>query len=246
MTSQHDHGRDHGADSDRGTDLGTGVGHGADAHRSTPADDARQLLAHAQELLAHARDAEADVADGHSNLLLLARDVSQARTRRAAARHGAQLEVERELMREALAELIRIAEGAVPLYGDLVRITDDAVAGGVEIADEDAGDDELADAQITLNAIRRIVQAAIEKGREITRIGRLAADRVRDFAEFELLHSQALRDLVEKRVDAVDAALPRLSELEADLVAPEVTVMYDDVMFRRLIGTVDDASDQEM
>lgn len=231
MTSHRDHHHDHHSAS-------------SDADRGTPAVRARRLFADARGLLADVRRIEADSADRGADLYRLATHISRATTRAAAARYGAQFEIARELLREVLEELVGAAEAVGPLDAELVRISDEVVARGAEIADEDAGDDELADVQIVLDTIDQIVRMAFEKGTEMVRIGTLGVARLRDFAEFELLHSQALRDLADKNMDAVDAILPRLSGLAAVLVAPEVTVMYDDVVFRRLIGPVEGGSDQ--
>ncbi|RBA36950.1 hypothetical protein DQ226_08295 [Dietzia maris] len=121
-----------------------------------------------------------------------------------------------------LDELDVIARVADRLVAELDR----ADGGGRGAADGGAGP------RATLVSVRRVIEAADSRGREGMWLGELATDRVRDFAEFELLYSRASQHLDRRRWDAADAVLPRLVALDRALVSTEIGAMLDEFKFR--------------
>lgn len=181
---------------------------------STP--DGPELAERARCLLEHARAAETAVDSAAAALFRLGGEVARATTRGEAARSGARVAAERDLMGDLLDELSGIA-------GDADRLD----------AELDRRDPE---ARAVLDAVRGVVHAAGDRGRECEWLGELAADRVHDFAVFELLYSQASRHLDHDDLAAVDAVLPRLVALDRALVSVEIGAMLDELRFRLLIS----------
>lgn len=188
---------------------------------TTPGDP--DLADRARGLLEDARAAEAAVDASSVELFRLGGEVARAGTRAEAARSGAHVAVERGVVRGLLDELDAIARVAERLDAELDR----AVGGGGRGAAA-AG----AEVHAILGSVRRVVEAAEDRGRECVWMGRLASDRVRDFAEFELLYSQASQHLDRDRWDAADAVLPRLVALDRALVSTEIGTMLDELKFR--------------
>ena len=122
-----------------------------------------------------------------------------------------------------LDELDVIARVADRLVAELDRADG---GGGRGAADGGAGP------RATLVSVRRVIEAADSRGREGMWLGELATDRVRDFAEFELLYSRASQHLDRRRWDAADAVLPRLVALDRALVSTEIGAMLDELKFR--------------
>ena len=92
------------------------------------------------------------------------------------------------------------------------------------------------DVRRVLGEVRRIVSAADSRGRGCEWIGDLATERVRDFAEFELLHARATRHLERRDLDAADAEVVRLVALERVLLSPEVAEMVEALKFQLLVA----------
>lgn len=211
------------------------------------APDSPDLTHRARTLADHARAIGADVDSAASELLRLGGDVAHAGTRREVARFGAQVAAERETLGRLLDDLIAIAAAADQLDAE-VDAWADADAGA------DAGPDAGADAERVVPArhrsvaggddgarsilgeLRRVVTTARGRGRECQWIGDLATDRVRDFAEFELIHSRASRHLEHHDLDAADADVVRLVALERVLLAPEPAEMLDELRYRLLVA----------
>lgn len=192
---------------------------------SPDSPDPPDVTARARGLLEAALASEVAVDSAAAALVRLGGDVARAGTRREAARSGAHVAAQRDRVNELLDELAEIAASADRLGAAL----------GVSDGHGDApGARRGAEARAILGSVRRVVQAAGDRGREGVWMGRLATDRMRDLAEFELLYSQASADLDHGELDAADAVLPRLVALDRALVSMEVGVMLDEVKFRLL------------
>lgn len=190
---------------------------------------APDLADRARGLLGEARAAGAAVDSAAAELFRLGGEVARAGTRAEAARSGAHVAAERDLVSGLLDELDVIARVADRLVAELDR----ADGGGRGAADGGRGDaDGGSGPRATLVSVRRVIEAADSRGREGMWLGELATDRVRDFAEFELLYSRASQHLDRRRWDAADAVLPRLVALDRALVSTEIGAMLDELKFR--------------
>lgn len=185
--------------------------------------DDPDLADRARGLLGEARAAGAAVDSAAAELFRLGGEVARAGTRAEAARSGAHVAAERDLVSGLLDELDVIARVADRLVAELDRADGD---GGRGAADGGSGP------RATLVSVRRVIEAADSRGREGMWLGELATDRVRDFAEFELLYSRASQHLDRGRWDAADAVLPRLVALDRALVSTEIGAMLDELKFR--------------
>lgn len=193
----------------------------------TPPDRA-DLADRARGLLEDARAVEAGVDSAASELLRLGGDVARAGTPREAARLGAQVAAERELMSGLLDELVATAASADQLDAELAQASGDGIPRDVPC------DRPGTDARSALGAVRQVVQTARSRGRETVWIGELATSRVRDLAEFDLLHSRARRHLSRHDFEAAEAVLPQLVALDRALLNPEVSLLLDELRFRLL------------
>lgn len=192
---------------------------------------APDLADRARGLLGEARAAGAAVDSAAAELFRLGGEVARAGTRAEAARSGAHVAAERDLVSGLLDELDVIARVADRLVSELDRA--DVGGGGRSAADGGRGDaDGGSGPRATLVSVRRVIEAADSRGREGMWLGELATDRVRDFAEFELLYSRASQHLDRRRWDAADAVLPRLVALDRALVSTEIGAMLDELKFR--------------
>lgn len=185
--------------------------------------DDPDLADRARGLLGEARAAGAAVDSAAAELFRLGGEVARAGTRAEAARSGAHVAAERDLVSGLLDELDVIARVADRLVAELDRADG---GGGRGAADGGSGP------RATLVSVRRVIEAADSRGREGMWLGELATDRVRDFAEFELLYSRASQHLDRGRWDAADAVLPRLVALDRVLVSTEIGAMLDELKFR--------------
>lgn len=197
--------------------------------------------ARARDLLDDARVAEAAVDTAAATLFRLGGDIARAGTRREAARNGARVAAERDRVSGLLDELAVLAAAADRLD---VELADSA--GGEAQADCGAprgerpqgeaprGEAPRGEARALLDSVRRVLEAAGERGRECVWIGELARDRVHDFAEFDLLYTRASRHLDHSDADAASADLARLIALERVLVSTEVAAKLDELRFRLL------------
>ena len=212
--------------------------------------DGPDLAARARDLLDDARVTEAAVDTAAATLFRLGGDVARAGTRREAARSGARVAAERDRVSGLLDELAVLSAAADRLDAELGGPDrGDAVAGGAprgEVPGGDApgagaprgraqgGEARHGEARAVLESVRRVLEAAGERGRECVWIGDLARDRVHDFAEFDLLYTRASRHLDHSDPDAASADLARLIALERALVSTEVAAMLDELRFRLL------------
>ncbi|WP_010540852.1 hypothetical protein [Dietzia alimentaria] len=187
--------------------------------------DRSDLADRARGLLEDARAAEEALDSAAAAMFRLGGDVARAGTRRQAARSGAHVAAERDLVSGLVDELQAITQVANRLGREIDRATDGASS------DADRG---AAEARAELRSVRRSIQAAGSRGRECVWMGELAADRVREFAEFELLYSQTSRHLDDENLDAADAAFPRLIALDRALLSAEVGAMLDELKFRAI------------
>lgn len=188
---------------------------------------APDLADRARGLLGEARAAGAAVDSAAAELFRLGGEVARAGTRAEAARSGAHVAAERDLVSGLLDELDVIARVADRLVAELDRADG---GGGRGVTDGGSGP------RATLVSVRRVIEAADSRGREGMWLGELATDRVRDFAEFELLYSRASQHLDRGRWDAADAVLPRLVALDRALVSTEIGAMLDELKFRLMIS----------
>lgn len=211
------------------------------------APDSPDLTDRARTLAATARAIGAGVDTAASELLRLGGDVAYAGTRREVARFGAQVAAEREMLSRLLDELIGIAASADQLDAEVDAEFDagqldaehdgPARAGGALSGGALEGARGVAgEALIVLGEVRRVVSEVGARARECEWLGDLATDRVRDFAEFELLHSQASRHLERHDLEAADAVMIRLVALERVLLAPEPAEMLDELKYRLLVA----------
>lgn len=192
--------------------------------------DGPDLAARARDLLDDARVAEAAVDSAAATLFRLGGDVARAGTRREAARSGARVAAERDRVSGLLDELAVLSAAADRLDAELGGpAREDAVADGAP-----RGEARRGEARAVLASVRRVLEAAGERGRECVWIGELARDRVHDFAEFDLLYTRASRHLDHSDPDAASADLARLITLERALVSTEVAAMLDELRFRLL------------
>lgn len=204
---------------------------------STP--DRPDLADRARKLLDDARAAEAAVDSSAAELFRLGGEVARAATRSEAARSGAHVAAERDEVSRALDDLDAITAVVDRLDAELDRAAGGdprprtVPAGGP--GPHDSGDGQ-AEARTILDSVRRVVRAAGDRGRECEWMGELATDRVRDFAEFELLHSRASGHLDHDDFDAADAVVPRLISLDRTLVSTEIGAMLDELRFRLMIS----------
>ncbi|AWH93120.1 hypothetical protein [Dietzia lutea] len=212
--------------------------------------DGPDLAARARDLLEDAHVAEAAVDTAAATLFRLGGDVARAGTRREAARSGARVAAERDRVSGLLDELAVLSAAADRLDAELGGPAGgDAVVGGAPRGEAPGGGvprDEAAggeapgggaprhEARALLESVRRVLEAAGERGRECVWIGELARDRVHDFAEFDLLYTRASRHLDRSDPDAASADLARLITLERALVSTEVAAMLDELRFRLL------------
>lgn len=207
--------------------------------------DGSDLAARARDLLGDARVAEAAVDTAAATLFRLGGDVARAGTRREAALSGARVAAERDRVSGLLDELAVLSAAADRLDAELVASArGDAVAGGAprgEVPGGGAprnqargGEARRGEVRAVLESVRRVLEAAGERGRECVWIGELARDRVHDFAEFDLLYTRASRHLDHSDLDAASADLARLITLERALVSTEVAAMLDELRFRLL------------
>ena len=91
-----------------------------------------------------------------------------------------------------------------------------------------AGDaSEVITARKHTNAVRNMVFDSGTRGREYALVGRLAAERISDFAEAEMRYEQILRDLEMRDLEAADTNLARLEELDQDLQVRGVAAMLE-------------------
>ena len=185
--------------------------------------DRSDLTGRAHGLLEDARAAEAVVDAAAAELFRLGGDVARAGSRREAARSGVHVAAERDLLSGVLDEL-----GMITVVADRLGVDLDLAPGG----EAGGARPPSAEARAILRSVQRIVQAASERGRECVWMGEVATDRVRDFAEFEMLYSRASRHLDHDELDAADAVLPRLIALDRALVSMEVGAMLDELKFR--------------
>ena len=197
--------------------------------------DGPDLAARARDLLDDARVTEAAVDTAAATLFRLGGDVARAGTRREAARNGARVAAERDRVSGLLDELAVLAAAADRLDAELGGPDrGDAVAGGAPRGEARRGEARRDEARAVLESVRRVLEAAGERGRECVWIGELARDRVHDFAEFDLLYTRASRHLDRSDLDAASADLARLITLERALVSTEVAAMLDELRFRLL------------
>lgn len=197
--------------------------------------DGPDLAARARDLLDDARVTEAAVDTAAATLFRLGGDVARAGTRREAARSGARVAAERDRVSGLLDELAVLAAAADRLDAELGGPDrGDAVAGGAPRGEARRGEARRDEARAVLESVRRVLEAAGERGRECVWIGELARDRVHDFAEFDLLYTRASRHLDHSDLDAASADLARLITLERALVSTEVAAMLDELRFRLL------------
>lgn len=196
---------------------------------STP--DRPDLADRARKLLDDARAAEAAVDSSAAELFRLGGEVARAATRSEAARSGAHVAAERDEVSRALDDLDAITAVVHRLDAELDRAAELDRGPGPY----DSGDGQ-AEARTILDSVRRVVRAAGDRGRECEWMGELATDRVRDFAEFELLHSRASGHLDHDDFDAADAVVPRLISLDRTLVSTEIGAMLDELRFRLMIS----------
>ncbi|OAH43634.1 hypothetical protein AYJ66_05255 [Dietzia cinnamea] len=207
--------------------------------------DGPDLAARARDLLDDARVAEAAVDSAAATLFRLGGDVARAGTRREAARSGARVAAERDRVSGLLDELAVLSAAADRLDAELGGpAREDAVADGAPRGEARRGEARRGEARrgevrrgearAVLESVRRVLEAAGERGRECVWIGELARDRVHDFAEFDLLYTRASRHLDHSDPDAASADLARLITLERALVSTEVAAMLDELRFRLL------------
>ena len=197
--------------------------------------DGPDLAARARDLLDDARVAEAAVDSAAATLFRLGGDVARAGTRREAARSGARVAAERDRVSGLLDELAVLSAAADRLDAELGGpARGDAVADGAPRGEARRGEARRGEARAVLESVRRVLEAAGERGRECVWIGELARDRVHDFAEFDLLYTRASRHLDHSDPDAASADLARLITLERALVSTEVAAMLDELRFRLL------------
>ncbi|UVE96620.1 hypothetical protein [Dietzia sp. B32] len=204
--------------------------------------DRSDLGERARRLLEDARAVEVAVDSSAAELFRLGGEVARAATRGEAARSGAHVAAARDVVNGLLEDLAAIASLVDRLASELDRMGGSvdargtgavgAGARGTEASAEARGTEASAGARGTLDSVRRVIDAADDRGRECRWMGELATDRVRDFAEFELLHSQASQHLDRNRLDAADAVIPRLVALDRALVSMEVGTMLDELKFR--------------
>ena len=187
--------------------------------------DGSNLADRARGLLEEARAAEDALDAASAAMFRLGGDVARAGTRRHAARSGAQVAAERDLVSGLLDELRAITETADRLGREIEDASDGASSDAVRCAGQ---------ARAELSSVRRSIQVAGSRGRECVWMGELAADRVRDFAEFDLLYSQTSRHLDHHDLDAADAVFPRLVVLDRALLSGEVGSMLDELKFRAI------------
>lgn len=174
----------------------------------------------ARELLAEAQNLEEVIEDVGRDVLAIAQRISRATDRRRAALYAPALLAGRDVLDSFLEDLTAIADCVEALSTALGPLTDD-------------DEPDAADARIALSAVRCIVKTAGDQGREHAHIGRLATERVSDFAEFEMLYQQMMRDLGRRDLAAVDARMPRFAEVERNLVTERASAMFVDVRRRR-------------
>lgn len=174
----------------------------------------------ARELLDEAPQVEEMIEDVVRDVRVIAQRISWATDRRRAALYAPALLAGRDVLDSLLEGLSAIAHCVEAL----------STALGPR-ADHDGPD--AAGARIALSAVRRIVETAGDQGREHAHIGRLATDRVSDFAEFEMLYQQITRDLGRGDRAAVDARMPRFAEVERSLATERASTMLVDVRCRR-------------
>ncbi|TCW25107.1 hypothetical protein [Dietzia cinnamea] len=207
--------------------------------------DGPDLAARARDLLDDARVTEAAVDTAAATLFRLGGDVARAGTRREAARSGARVAAERDRVSGLLDELAVLSAAADRLDAELGGpAREDAVADGAPRGEARRGEARRGEARrgevrrgearAVLESVRRVLEAAGERGRECVWIGELARDRVHDFAEFDLLYTRASRHLDHSDPDAASADLARLITLERALVSTEVAAMLDELRFRLL------------
>lgn len=174
----------------------------------TPGDAPR--LAH--ELLHEAWGVDSAVQDAVRELIALDRRVGAATDRRRAAQFAPAVLLACDALDSQLGELVAIDERADQLV---------AVLGTPSVGDAR----EIITARIHVDAVRSIVRTSGVRGRECALVGRVAVERISDFAEAEMHYEQILRELDLRDLAAADERLARLGELEQDLAVRGVTAM---------------------
>lgn len=177
-----------------------------------PRPGARDPVGRARRLLDDARAAEATVEATAATLFRLGGDIARAGTRGEAADSGAAVAAARD-------EVARVLTGL------------DEVTAGADALEAEPGDPG-SDTREILVAVRGVVRAASIRGRECVWMGELAAARVHDLAEFELLHSRAVDHLDRGDPAAADEVVPRLVELDRALVSEQTSAQLDELRFR--------------
>lgn len=181
------------------------------------AGDAPRL---ALALLHEVWDADEALEQIVQDLTPLDRKITIATDRRRAARCGPDLVLACDALDELLAHLNTIDERAWTLLDVL----------GTPAEDDSK---EVIRARGHVNSVLGLVITRGERGREYAYVGRLAAERISDFAEAEMRYEQIVRDLGRRDLEAVDQKMVRLAELERDLEVQGVTVMLARVRRRR-------------
>lgn len=181
-----------------------------------PGDAPRQAL----DLLHEVWDADETLEQIVPDLIALDRRVTVATDRRRAARYAPEVLLACDALDELLVHLNSIDERAWTLM---------EVLGTPAEGDPD----EVVRARGHVNSVLGLVITRGERGREYAYVGRLAAERISDFAEAELRYEQIVRDLGRRDLEAVDRRMVRLAELERDLGVQGVTTMLMRVRRRR-------------
>lgn len=183
-----------------------------------PAPGAAPTMAH--ELLHETQSIEKLLQDVVQDVNAIAYRILVVTDRRGAARSAPAMLLARDVLDSILEDLAQVSASIDGLHDAL----------GPPQVDEHP---DLTGARTALHSARGIVESSGESGREFVRIGSLATERVSDFAEAEMLHEQILRDLRRGDLEAVDARMPQLVEVERDLMASGVTATLVEVRRRR-------------
>lgn len=160
------------------------------------------------------------VRDVMGQLAALDRRVVVATDRRRAAQFAPQVLLACDTLDSLLGRLVEIDAQVDQLF---------AVLGPPSAGDAP----EVITARTHTNAVRSMVLDSGTRGREYALVGRLAAERISDFAEAEMRYEQILRDLELRDLEAADKNLTRLEELEQDLQVRGVAAMLERVRRRR-------------
>lgn len=182
----------------------------------TPGDAPRR--AHA--LLHEVWDVDSAVQDVVGELTALDRRVGAATDRRRAAQFAPAVLLACDALDSLLGDLVAIDARAEQLF---------AVLGAPSVGDAR----QIINARIHVHAVRSTVHDSGVRGREYALVGRVAVERISDFAEAEMHYEQILRDMDLRDLAAADERLARLGELERDLAVRGVTAMLARVRRRR-------------